>query len=67
VRPSAVIVALCALLAGALLRDALVSRAGADEAAVRRTDVERIVRALEAQTSSAQDVARAVRDAARCK
>jgi hypothetical protein len=62
------LVVLCALLAGALLRDVFVDRARAEEAAVRRNDVDRIVRAVEAQAKATADVARAIVDAARaCK
>lgn len=49
-----------AVAVGALARDAFVSRAGAAEDALRRSDVERIVRALEGQTQATKDLARAV-------
>ena len=56
---------LCTLLGGALARDLCVARAGAEEGALRRPDVERIVKALEDQARATRELAREVREAGR--
>lgn len=57
-RPAALAL-LCALLAGALAHDLLVPTAGAQEDALRRSDVTAIVRALERQADATKELVRA--------
>ncbi len=59
------ILVVISLLVGAFARDFAVSRAGAEEDALRRSDVTSIVRALEAQARASEKQADAMRDVGR--
>jgi hypothetical protein len=65
-RTTAVIALLCACLAGALVRDLRVSRAAAGDAdQLRRSDIDRVVRALEKQADGTHELVGAMREAGR--
>jgi hypothetical protein len=67
-RSTTILALLCALLAGALGREALTPTARASGDVVTRSDVERVVRALEGQAKATETLERAVRDVSRaCK
>jgi hypothetical protein len=67
-KPQAALLLCAAFLAGVLARDVFVDRASASGDALTRGDLDRVVRALEAQAKATGEVAREVRDAGRaCK
>jgi hypothetical protein len=67
-RSTTILALLCALLTGALVREALMPMARASGDVVTRSEVERVVRALEGQAKATEDLERAVREAGRaCK